>query len=244
MKTTSEKYAPEHYFAGTELPIACAIYTDDKSELKRLLKQNTVDINKPGKEGGYTFLYYAIELRNYSLTEILLENGADPNVLSPITYIPGAGKQSEPDYDSCIRLVCYDQYHIKYLKLLVKYGANINENRTASPLSKSISFDQKDKIEFLLKNGADVNLVAKKGLTPLLEAASFPDFELIERLLDLGADPFLEDKGHSLKKSIEYYINRTKGKPEWRKETRRLVRRLETLGITIDFSKAKFQMTE
>jgi ankyrin repeat protein len=243
MKTTNRKYIPEDYFGGVELPVAHAIYGDDKSELKKTLKQKTVDISKPGKEG-YTFLLYAIKMQKYQMMEILLENGADPNVISPRTLIPEAGKQSKPSYTTCIQTVCYSTYDIKYLKLLVNYRANINENRDVSPLFRSIMSREKSKINFLLKNGANVNLIAETGTAPLITAANLSWFDLVEQFLDLGADPFLEDKGSSLRKSIQYYINRTEGTPEGRKKVRKLIKRLEERGMTFDFSKSKIKMTD
>ena len=57
--------------------------------------QGNVNINKPGKEG-CTYLFYALQILEYDMIKILLENEADPNVISPRTYVPGAGKQSEP----------------------------------------------------------------------------------------------------------------------------------------------------
>jgi len=242
-KRRSTEYNPEIYFSEKELPIAQAIFDNNKSELKNLLKNNITDINKPGKEG-YTYLLYAIKMHYYDIVEILLKNEANPNILSPRTFIPGAGKQSKPNDATCIESVCYNTYDIKYLKLLVKYGADVNDNRTASPLFKSIMGDQRDKIDFLLKNGAKVNIIAKKGTAPILVAASLTRWDLVERFLDLGADPFIEDKGYTLKNRIEYYIGRTEGTPKYREEIRALIKRLQKMGMEFDFSKAKIQMTD
>ena len=243
MKTTSKEYYPEVYFEGVKLPLAQAIYDDDAGELKKLLKQSATDISKPGKEG-YTLLLYAIKIVRYKMMEILLEHGADPNVISPRTYIPGAGKQSKPSNASCITTVCYNKYNIKYLKLLVKYNANINETRVTGPIFQAIMSRDEDKINFLLKNGANVNIVAENGAPPIVTAAKLSWFELVERFLDLGADPFLQGEKSSLQRSIQYYINSTEGAPEGRKETRHLIRRLEALGMKFDYSKAKFKMID
>jgi ankyrin repeat protein len=243
MKKRSPEYNPEIYFSETELPLGRAISEGNGSELKRLIKQGNVDINKPGKEG-YTYLLYAIQTLSYDMVKILLENGADPNILSPRTYVPGAGNQSKPENKACIETVCYSRYNIKYLKLLVKYGANINDKRVGAPLSQAIFGDQTDKIDFLLKNGADVNIVAIEGLPPLITAADLGRFELVERFLDLGADPFIEIRGLTLQESIQYNIESSEGHPKNKELKRKLIRRLEAQGIKFDFSKAKFKMQD
>ena len=244
MRTPGREYYPEIYFEGSQLTMAQAIFNDDAGELKKLLKQETINISVPGKEG-YTLLLYAIEISRYKMMELLLEYGADPNVISPTMYVPGAGKQSDPSYDIPIHTACYNKYPIKYLKLLVKHGANVNENRQKSPLFRAINSRDEGKINFLLKNGADVNIQAKYGTTSLITAAELSWFEMVERLLDLGADPFIEVKGTSLQKAMQYYIERTEGgSQKGRQRTRQLIRRLEGLGMEFDYSKAKFQMTD
>ncbi len=241
------EYYPKVYFSEAELPIAEAIWDGNGEELERLIRQGEVDINLPGMKG-WTYLYYAVYIWQYDMVEILLKNGADPNVISPSIYTPGAGDQSEPSNESCIETVCYYSYDIKYLKLLLKYGADINESRSGLPLSRAIdgyyARGGKKKINFLLKNGADPNVIAEHNLTPIIIAADVRRWELVHKFLDAGADPFLEVEGSSLKRSIEYYINSSEGTPAWRREIRALMRRLQDMGMEFDFSKAKIKMED
>lgn len=239
----SSEYYPQVYFSDIELPIAKAIWDGNGEELKRLIKQRKVNINQPGKEG-YTYLQYAADIMKYDMMQILLENGANPNIISPRTYVPGAGKQSKPETIVCLESVCYNQYDLKYLKLLLRFGANINDTRAGAPLSQAIIGYQQDKINFLLKNGADVNIVADWGLPPIIVAADLRRWELVEQFLDAGADPFLEVEGSSLKRSIEYYINSSEGTPAYRKKIRALMKRLQKQGMEFDFSKAKIKMED
>jgi len=240
MKRTRD--LPEHYFGLEEVPVARAIFEGEGRELKRLLKQGKVDVSRPGKEG-CTFLQYALKLKEYKMMEILLEYGADPNVISPRTRIR-IGELSEGyTYDELpLETSWHYKYSIKYMQLLIKYGAKINDNRLIPPLNRAIYGDQRNKINYLLSKGADVNLPGPKGNTPVISAAVLFYWELVELFLDHGADPFHKsDNGSELQRWIQHYINLTKGTPKGRKEVRRLIKRLELLGMEFDFSKAKIQ---
>jgi len=237
-KRRSTEYQPEHFFSETELPIGRAIIDGNNSELKRLIKQGGVNISQPAKMG-YTYLQYAMSLQNYDAMEILLSNGANPNVASPRMYVPGAGIQDKPSMRTCIETTAYSQYDMKYLKLLVKYGANINDTQNALVLTKAIGFHNTEKIDYLLKNGAKLNIIPHFGVTPIIAAASQGQWDLVERLLDLGADPFLEAKDNSVKRNIEYHLCLTEGTSESNKKLAKLLKRLEGMGMTFDYSQSR-----
>ena len=239
----SSEYYPRVYFEGDQLALADAIYDSDSKELKNLIKENKIDLNKLGKEG-YTLLFYALEIEEYDMVKILLENGADPNIATLRTYVPGAGKQSKPEIKTNIELACYDRYNIDYLKLLVQYGANVNDTRAGSPVTRAVNGDQRDKIKFLIKNGAILNLIPDKGTTPLVTAGLLNRWELVELFLDAGADPFLDNNGSNLQKEIQYSINRSKGNVMNKGIKERLIRRLQKEGMDFDFSQAKFRMDD
>ena len=237
----SSEYYPRVYFEGDQLALDRAIYNGETKELKNLIKENKIDLNKLGKEG-YTLLFYALEIEEYDMVKILLENGADPNVATLRTYVPGAGKQPEPEIQTNIELACYSNYNIDYLKLLLLYGANVNDTRAGSPVTRAVNGDQRDKIKFLIKNGANLNLIPEQGTTPLVTAGVLRRWDLIELFLDAGTDPFLDDNGSNLQKEIQNYITHFEGVGSNKRDLKHLIRRLQKEGMEFDFSKAKFRM--
>ena len=58
-----------------------------KKLVRDYINTGRVDINRPGK-AGFTFLMYAVYIEQYDVAKVLLENGADPNILSIVTH-PG-----------------------------------------------------------------------------------------------------------------------------------------------------------
>ena len=244
-KRRSTQYQPEHFFSETELPIGRAIIDGDNSKLKHLIKQGGVNISQPGKMG-YTYLLYAMEFENYEAMEILLSSGSDPNVASSRMYVPGAGIQKKPSMNTCIGTCAYSQYGMKYLKLLIKYGVNINDNQNILVLEKAIGYHRDEMIDFLLKNGAELNVISTFGTTPIITATQGAQWDLVERLLDLGADPFLEvqlgtdgSRSSSVKGWVEYNLSVTEGTRESNKKLAKLLKRLEGMGMTFDYSQSR-----
>ena len=62
-------------------------------------------------------LLYAVWEHNYDMTKFLLENGADPNMVSPLTSTPDVIEPHPP-----LEISCYDDYGMNYMKLLLEYG--------------------------------------------------------------------------------------------------------------------------
>ena len=70
---------------------------------------------------------------------------------------------------------------------LIKDGAKVNslDEYGVSPLAYAVALLHPELVEFLIDNGADVNLPNKDGQTPIFFATNFEIFEL---LVDAGAD--------------------------------------------------------
>ena len=64
-----------------------------------------------------SYLLYAVWEHNYDMTKFLLENGADPNMISPLTSTPDVIESHPP-----LEISCYDDYGMNYMKLLLEYG--------------------------------------------------------------------------------------------------------------------------
>ena len=76
-----------------------------------------------------SYLLYAVWEHSYGITKFLLENGADPNMVSPLTSTPDIIEPHPP-----LEISCYDDYGMNYMKLLLEYGANHNDTQAQCPL--------------------------------------------------------------------------------------------------------------
>ena len=151
------KFVPEKYFTeGSEREFATAIYNGNSRKIKKMITDSIVDLNVSG-EKGFSYLLYAVFVEKYNIVKILLEHGADPNQLSIIKHPDGSIEKLTP-------LVCVCRNHwysIKYIKLLVEKGANVNDTSVSPPLVSCIIHSGKDqkKVRYLIENGANINQV-------------------------------------------------------------------------------------
>ena len=79
---------------------------------------------------------------------------------------------------------------LEVLKLLIKYGADVNESTYCTPLHKAVEYNKGEIVSELLKNGANPNLQDTNGNTPIHEASRQP--EAMKLLLDEGINLNLE----------------------------------------------------
>ena len=176
------KFAPEKY-RGDELNFATAIYNNDSRKVRQMIADNIVNLDASG-EKGFSYLMYAVYIEQYDVAKVLLENGADPNILSVVTHPDGGVERLTP-----LSCVCaHHWYPIKYIKLLVENGADMNDTITA-PFLLCIGHSIKDtqKVRYMIEHGANINKEVN-GYTPIQYAALVGKLaqEIIKRLEKLG----------------------------------------------------------
>lgn len=171
-------------FQGTPVwLLAKAAYYKDWPSIKMILSNNPELANVQDSIYGNTMLMMAIINQDYKLFKLLIDNGANVNYHN--TY----GGES-PLIEAC----SYRQYDAKFAKELVARGANINDttNNTPqaqiSPLMAAAICGNSSVVEFLIKNGADINYKNNFGTTSLGEAISTQNFDVALILLNNGAD--------------------------------------------------------
>jgi len=226
-----KEFKPDIYFShkvDLEMAIADAIYYGEKKLVRDYINTGRVDINRPGK-AGFTFLMYAVYIEQYDVVKVLLENGADPNILSIVTHPDGAVEYLTP-----LSCVCEnDWYPMKYIKLLVENGANVNDTITV-PFTLCIAHSGNDlkKIRYLIEHGAKVNMEFK-GKTPIQLAAMIGKWDLVSLLWDeYGADPLYVSKdGRSLAFIVQNSIEKKLGTPKSLAHAQAIMERLEKLGV-------------
>jgi len=131
-----------------------------------------------------TPLTYAVYHNKPEYVEIVLEIGADPNKKNSILESP------------LYMAVTQEKPNQTILKLLVDFGANVNDSSNArggyTPLMGCILMNDKEPklniIEFLLEHDADVTTASKRTDTlPIEYALVLGQFDLVELLQSYGA---------------------------------------------------------
>jgi len=120
--------------------------------------------------------------------ELLVKKGANVNA-------------AEPDKKRTVLMMAATKGQFDIVKFLCGKGADINagdsDSQTALMYASRNRFDATPDnaiAEFLLSNGAEVNVRSKKkGFTVLMLAASAGNVELVQQLLEKGADPAIKD---------------------------------------------------
>ena len=199
-------FKPDTYFSrkvDLEMAMADAIYYGNKKLVRDYINTGRVDINRPGK-AGFTFLMYAVYIEQYDVAKVLLENGADPNILSVVTHPDGAVEHLTP-----LSCVCaHHWYPIKYIKLLAENGADMNDTITA-PFLLCIGHSMKDtqKVRYMIEHGANINK-------------------------ELGANPlYTTSEGISLAYLIQEDVDKKLGTKEYVSHAQAIMKRLEKLGV-------------
>lgn len=153
------------FFKNTEAyDLAKAVENGDLVEIENIITNNPrlMDITNP--TSGSNVLSLSLFIENYSSFEKLLELGANPNFVNPIS------KRSIL-IDACKFYFKPKPYTIdlKYIKLLIKKKANVNYT------IENDFYDQNGNYHI--------------ATSPLMEASKL-DLRMVKLLIDSGADPY------------------------------------------------------
>jgi len=221
------------YFSNAEYPIIEAIHNKDKEALQKMMKHGW-NINSTGKFG-VSYLLYAIWEKNYRMTEFLLENGADPNFLSNIW------DDTPADGEKCLPLQFACSNNIKFVKLLIKYGANVNDDRASLPIFEAALNNDKQKIEYLLEHGADINRLQDGFRTVITAEATVGKWPMVLWLWDKGADPMKTGEDET---NVAVWIQERIDGTGLTEDGERVKARLESIGVKFPYRPVKKESTE
>jgi ankyrin repeat protein len=136
-------------------------------------------------EYGETLLNNAIARGDVEMVDSLLRLGASPNSVDLMATTPLiTAVQSKSPLTTEI------------LRLLIQSGADVNAKSYSgnSALFAAIVEDSTEIVEFLLKNGANIDIRGiEDAETPLWSAALWGNDKMVRLLLEHGADPYLKD---------------------------------------------------
>lgn len=120
-----------------------------------LLLMSGADVNARTALGN-TPIYYSVNKGNVKTVKLLLNHKADPNI------------RNNCDNSPLIEAICSE--NINLVQLLLDHGADVNsvnKNDGATPLHTAAYWNNAKLFKCLLRNGAQLNVPDRKGLTPL-----------------------------------------------------------------------------
>lgn len=191
-------------------------------EMVKLLVENGADVNAKDR-GGNTALLKAIEMKQEAtntnamgVIRCLVENGADVNIknkkgITPLIYSAGdldlmkyLIENGAKDINSVLRYAT----NAEMLKYLISKGVNIKSDEGIALFFKFVANcnwtsgwgweataepREIQAIEFLMKNGIDVNVKNSQGTTALMIATKAKNLNLMKYLVSKGVDVNAKD---------------------------------------------------
>ncbi|MEN6426655.1 MAG: ankyrin repeat domain-containing protein [Phycisphaerales bacterium] len=170
--------------SGVQRSLHDAAVAGDLVGVQRLLSDG-VDVNSRDREG-YTALHHAARQAHQELVKLLIEKGAEVNVV--------AGAGGETPLHAAVVCVYRDPVvkvgEKSVVRLLAAAGADLNaaDADGATPLHRATSLGNARAVKHLLAAGANANARDCRGETPLHKAVLCDSVELLERLLARGGD--------------------------------------------------------
>lgn len=127
---------------------------------------------------------------NVNSVKKLLESGVDPDLFLDSSVI---GYKYKSITDTTALMLAIESNNLDVVKLLVKYGANVNyideDNDSISPLILAIYLGHDDISKYLLTRNVDISYYDDTGMTALMTAIRWKRLSMIKELLIHGADP-------------------------------------------------------
>ncbi len=192
-RTTHDKFdmSARDYFEDCGVIRLChAIERDDLEEIKRLVKEDQVDVNTQGKDN-VTPLLWSFFDNKVERFKLLLELGADPNVA--LTDDVGKGQVFQKGMS--ITHIAAKTKFPDHFKLVMLHGGDPNllnywEDAPIITVIRGRGTNKRERLRLLIDAGADLNYMSLlTHRTPLsVSVVSSGRFGLALMLLENGAD--------------------------------------------------------
>jgi ankyrin repeat protein len=159
----------------------------------------------------FTLLYYVASRGHVTATRLLLEFGADTNLVNYAQRLPMHVAAARSSNVELVRVLLeagadftsadnngWTPLHnaaskngALIIELLADAGASLDvdtkEGRGGTPLMLACSLGHADAVGMLLRKGADVEILLPDGDTPIISAASAGHLEIVKTLIEAGA---------------------------------------------------------
>ena len=198
---SKDSVSPVDYrlFRGTPCEaLATAVRREDAEAIASILSGHPESGDYKEPKYHQAVIFQAIANKKYKALEAMLQNGANPNIVAH-------EKATEPNHpDTPLRYACgklsfSDDECLKFVKLMLQYGANINSSglilegnawsASGTPLSAAVQRGHMKVVKYLIANGADIDAFGRQNFQPLHAAIVFRHYDIAIYLLKQGADP-------------------------------------------------------
>lgn len=179
------------------------------------LEKNELDVNSNISDRQWKPLHLAAAYGDPTITEVILERGADINAadingMTPLMLAAFRGKlqalqillhrgaavdQKDASGMSSLHRAAYRGHADVIVELLDSGGVGINVANGFGdfPLHQAAHFEHKDAVAALLERGVPVDPLDKNSQTPLHKAAGVGNLEIVQLLVDNNADVSARD---------------------------------------------------
>lgn len=151
-----------------------AIWKNDISFLSSYIKENLID-KRFKDENNDTLFLYAISIAESNSFEFFLKNKA--NIFA-----------ENDEGEGVLHSIVYSGELGRLKKFIEEVSINHRAKDGATPLLLALSLGKNELAEFLIENGADVNIGDDKEVHPLHLAAQMTDVNIVKSLIMKGAD--------------------------------------------------------
>ncbi|XP_065052326.1 serine/threonine-protein phosphatase 6 regulatory ankyrin repeat subunit A-like [Rhopilema esculentum] len=168
-RTSSELMTPLHLVALQGLESAADFLINQYST-------RPVEVD-PHDQRNCTPLFYACSAGHARVAGMLLQSGADPNLVNDLGESPSHSASLTGS--------------LECLRLLFAAGANmtVHNNEKDTPLHEAASAGKEDCVNFLLQCGCPATVKNTNGATPLHYSVAEGYFQITKALLESGASP-------------------------------------------------------
>jgi ankyrin repeat protein len=193
-------------------PFHHAISIGDVNKMKSYLDKDPSLLSKRDPQTGEFAIFHAASRKRPESVKYLLKKGADPNVsyrksIEHSFKTPLMEAAQNEDLESCKLLIKHgadvnfmnrggDTALLRSINmrnddvaiLLLKNGADPNNEKGYSPLQKSVSMQRKYLVKELLARGVNVNIKDQFGNMPIHSAVEKGNYEITHLLVEHGAN--------------------------------------------------------
>lgn len=170
----NQSAAHDPVYDGKDMLLIRAIDAGKKILVEKLLDYGAeINVADPSRIEFDTPLSAAVFCRNYDMVKLLLERGADPNLVS----------EEKPGCESPLFIAAYRESSPRMAELLVKHGAKFDWVRSDGWSMTHAAYHAHEMLSYVLANGTDVNATEGRNWTALMLAAWANNTQSMEVLL-------------------------------------------------------------